>query len=240
MVRDEVTVRIPNPHRGDTGVALLTRILRQAGGGVGTTLTSGLPVQQDASTLLASHSPSRRPLGPPGQLQLRGSSASGTHGTQRSRRPDPNWMPLLCPVCGGEMRIISFITLPSTTRCILLHLHLPHRPPRVSPARGPPQAEFDLDQSPAFDLAVPDPLPELPSLRSGDPAGCLLCSSSRGSARTGSSSISPRPRTGSSEPRSPPLPARPVLPPGRPPPPIRTSLGPPFPWRPPRPLAPVP
>jgi hypothetical protein len=31
MVRGEVTVRIPNPHRGDIGVALLTRILRQAG-----------------------------------------------------------------------------------------------------------------------------------------------------------------------------------------------------------------
>lgn len=31
MVRDDVTVRIPNPHRGDIGVALLSRILRQAG-----------------------------------------------------------------------------------------------------------------------------------------------------------------------------------------------------------------
>jgi hypothetical protein len=31
MVLDDVTVRIPNPHRGDIGVALLTRILRQAG-----------------------------------------------------------------------------------------------------------------------------------------------------------------------------------------------------------------
>jgi predicted RNA binding protein YcfA (HicA-like mRNA interferase family) len=31
MIRDDVTVRIPNPHRGAIGVALLTRILRQAG-----------------------------------------------------------------------------------------------------------------------------------------------------------------------------------------------------------------
>jgi len=31
MVRDKATVRIPNPHRGDIGVALLARILRQAG-----------------------------------------------------------------------------------------------------------------------------------------------------------------------------------------------------------------
>jgi len=58
------------------------------------------------------------------------------------------------------MRIISFITLPLTVRRILLHLNLPHRPPRVSPARGPPQAELDFDQSPAFDLARPEPIPE--------------------------------------------------------------------------------
>jgi hypothetical protein len=31
MVREEVTIRIPNPHRADIGRALLSRILRQAG-----------------------------------------------------------------------------------------------------------------------------------------------------------------------------------------------------------------
>jgi hypothetical protein len=31
MIRRDVTVRIPNPHGRDIGVALLTRILRQAG-----------------------------------------------------------------------------------------------------------------------------------------------------------------------------------------------------------------
>ena len=69
-------------------------------------------------------------------------------------------LPLLCPVCGGEMKVISFITLPSTVQRILLHLDLPHRPPRVSPARGPPQAELHFDQSPAFDLVAPDAPPE--------------------------------------------------------------------------------
>lgn len=69
-------------------------------------------------------------------------------------------LPLLCPACGGEMKIVSFITLPSTVERILLHLDLPHRPPRVSPARGPPQAELHFDQSPAFDLAAPDAVPE--------------------------------------------------------------------------------
>jgi hypothetical protein len=58
------------------------------------------------------------------------------------------------------MRIISFITLPSTVQDILLHLDLPHRPPRVSPARAPPQTELELDQSPAFDLADPEAIPE--------------------------------------------------------------------------------
>ena len=58
------------------------------------------------------------------------------------------------------MRIVSFITLPSTVERILLHLDLPHQPPRLSPARGPPQAELDLDQSPAFDLAAPVALPD--------------------------------------------------------------------------------
>ena len=31
MVRDEVVLTIPNPHRGDMGIGLLTRILNQAG-----------------------------------------------------------------------------------------------------------------------------------------------------------------------------------------------------------------
>ena len=31
MVRDGVTVRVPNPHRGDISTDLLGRILRQAG-----------------------------------------------------------------------------------------------------------------------------------------------------------------------------------------------------------------
>ncbi|MEX0892224.1 MAG: type II toxin-antitoxin system HicA family toxin [Gemmatimonadota bacterium] len=30
MVRGEITVRIPNPHRGDIGLELLSRLLRQA------------------------------------------------------------------------------------------------------------------------------------------------------------------------------------------------------------------
>lgn len=31
MVKDEITLRIPNPHQTDIGMELLKRILRQAG-----------------------------------------------------------------------------------------------------------------------------------------------------------------------------------------------------------------
>ncbi|MEX1258765.1 MAG: hypothetical protein WEG36_14210 [Gemmatimonadota bacterium] len=69
-------------------------------------------------------------------------------------------LPLLCPACGGEMRVLSFITGPPTVQAILLHLALPHRPPPLTPARAPPQAELDFDQTSAFDPSDPEPLPE--------------------------------------------------------------------------------
>jgi len=31
MIRGNITIRIPNPHHGDVGMELLSRILRQAG-----------------------------------------------------------------------------------------------------------------------------------------------------------------------------------------------------------------
>jgi len=46
--------------------------------------------------------------------------------------------PLLCPHCGGEMRIIAFITEASAIHDILGHLGEPTSPPRLMPARGPP------------------------------------------------------------------------------------------------------
>ncbi|MEQ1857980.1 MAG: transposase, partial [Longimicrobiales bacterium] len=35
-------------------------------------------------------------------------------------------LPLLCPACGGEMKILAFLTDPPVVRAILLHLDLPH------------------------------------------------------------------------------------------------------------------
>ena len=46
--------------------------------------------------------------------------------------------PLECPACGGDTRLIAFITEPGPIRKILTHLGEPLEPPPVSPARGPP------------------------------------------------------------------------------------------------------
>jgi len=46
--------------------------------------------------------------------------------------------PLECPGCGGDIRLIAFITDPGPIRKILTHLGEPLDPPPVSPARGPP------------------------------------------------------------------------------------------------------
>ncbi len=51
-------------------------------------------------------------------------------------------LPLLCPQCGGEMRIIAFITEAAVIREILGHLGEPTSPPRLLPARGPPLWEM--------------------------------------------------------------------------------------------------
>jgi hypothetical protein len=76
-------------------------------------------------------------------------------------------LPLLCPACGGDLRILAFLTDPPVVRAILLHLDLPHRPPPLAPARAPPQIDFLTDPSPdfpAFDPVEPDPVPEFESI----------------------------------------------------------------------------
>jgi len=52
--------------------------------------------------------------------------------------------PLECPACGGDIRLIAFITEPEPVRKILRHVGEPLAPPPISPARGPPTdwAEF--------------------------------------------------------------------------------------------------
>ena len=41
-----------------------------------------------------------------------------------------------------------------------VHLELPHQPPLISPARGPPQGDLLLDRTPAFDPTEAEPIPD--------------------------------------------------------------------------------
>ena len=54
-------------------------------------------------------------------------------------------LPLICPHCGAEMRLIAAITDKPSIERILSHIGEPRRPPRVTPARGPPECEWDFD-----------------------------------------------------------------------------------------------
>jgi hypothetical protein len=52
--------------------------------------------------------------------------------------------PLECQACGGDIRLISFITEPGPIRKI--RLGEPLEPPPISPARGPPTDWGELVQ----------------------------------------------------------------------------------------------
>jgi len=44
--------------------------------------------------------------------------------------------PLVCPICGGQMRLIAFITEGAQIRQILNHIGVDSQAPRISPARA--------------------------------------------------------------------------------------------------------
>jgi hypothetical protein len=77
--------------------------------------------------------------------------------------------PLLCPMCGGQMRIIAFITFSADIHKILEHIGVEPQAPRIAPARGPPLWEDYLAQEtgegveaePDWDLANQSP-PDYP------------------------------------------------------------------------------
>ena len=72
--------------------------------------------------------------------------------------------PMQCPSCGGDIRLIAFITEPGPIRKILTHLGEPLEPPSVSPARGPPTDWDELmqahDDREVFQVS-PDALPAI-------------------------------------------------------------------------------
>lgn len=72
---------------------------------------------------------------------------------------------MLRPMCGGQMRLIAFITEGAQIRKILEHIGVDAQAPRISPARGPPlwddgdaQMHEGVEVEPDGDLAVqPEP-----------------------------------------------------------------------------------
>ena len=70
--------------------------------------------------------------------------------------------PLLCPKCGGQMRLIALITEGVQIRRILDHIGADSEPPRISPARAPPlwdecgdaQSDDGAKIEPDWDLAA--------------------------------------------------------------------------------------
>jgi hypothetical protein len=54
--------------------------------------------------------------------------------------------PLACPACGGDIRLIAFITDPAPIRKILLRLGEPLEPPPLEPARGQPTSWAESHQ----------------------------------------------------------------------------------------------
>ena len=67
--------------------------------------------------------------------------------------------PLICPKCGGTMKIIAFIDEGEAIREILTCLGEPVDPPRIAPARGPPLWEA-AGQGDDTDTLLTQPMPE--------------------------------------------------------------------------------
>jgi hypothetical protein len=73
-------------------------------------------------------------------------------------------LPMVCPACGGDIRLIAFITDPAPIRKILSHIGEPVEPPPVSPARGPPTEWSELIQVHDDRDGVQDSPDELPAI----------------------------------------------------------------------------
>ena len=67
---------------------------------------------------------------------------------------------LTCPNCAAPMTLVAFVTEPASVQRVLTHLGLPSEPPVLTPARGPPIEQADLDQSAPLDSTAPDPGPD--------------------------------------------------------------------------------
>ncbi len=77
--------------------------------------------------------------------------------------------PLICPMCGGQMRIIAFITFSADIHKILNHIGVEPEAPHIAPARGPPlwddfaaqETGECVEAEPDWDMAA-QPAPDYP------------------------------------------------------------------------------
>jgi hypothetical protein len=70
-------------------------------------------------------------------------------------------LPLICPVCGREVRLIAAVTEQKPVQRILRHIGEPPLPPPVSPARSPPEKPaFDWNPTAGPDTEAAEPPPE--------------------------------------------------------------------------------
>jgi len=91
-------------------------------------------------------------------------------------------LPLVCKHCGAEMQI-AFVTETASVTRILEHIGEPAKPPRLSPARGPPTGEESFDQkTPLFDPLAPAPEPAFVET-SASPGSAALCDARGGLPR---------------------------------------------------------
>ncbi|MCP4374387.1 MAG: hypothetical protein GY797_40740 [Deltaproteobacteria bacterium] len=66
--------------------------------------------------------------------------------------------PWVCPICKADMRIVACITQGNSARHILAYIGESADPPRISPARGPPVWEGEVESLPLYDpVAQPEP-----------------------------------------------------------------------------------
>ena len=64
---------------------------------------------------------------------------------------------MICPLCGGQMRIIAFITFSADIHKILEHVGVEPEAPRIALARGPPLWDDFAAQETGKDVdAMPD------------------------------------------------------------------------------------
>ena len=69
--------------------------------------------------------------------------------------------PLVCPQCGGELKIVAFLTEADPIQRILIYIGEPATPPRIAPARAPPDwLEADFDQTCLNESEQAEPVPE--------------------------------------------------------------------------------